>query len=177
MKDLIVPRTLVDVKEKPILFFYGPKVENLDWQNKSLEYLSLSDKDFYVAFQSKMSEQFSKSFAKGKEEFFPKDCSWANYYSDLAAKKGAILFWLLGEENAGCLHPYGIKTKIKLEQWMTLYGENKSINLFVGGEKTFPEFESIRNNFLIDFPEKKFYFDLEDMCKDAVNSLRKYVRF
>ena len=87
---------------------------------------------------------------------------------NLASKKGAILFWLPGEEKHDCQKVYGAMTRIELGQWMTNHRYNNSVKFCIGTDGKFPEMNTIKYDLSLDVPDKKIFNSLEETCEEAL---------
>src|SRR3989344_8374238 len=117
MQQVIIPNTYLSVINTPLIFLAGPIRGAPNWQDKAIELLFAQQPDLTVAFPRRgIRESIAPYIAKGDDHFFTRQRAWERLYLDLAAKTGAILFWLPRELEHKCEKVYGAMTRVELGQ-------------------------------------------------------------
>jgi len=169
MSQLIIPKTYVKNLDAQLIFLAGPIRSAPNWQDEAIEFLFSQGKNLIIASPRRgIRNKISEYIIEGDENYFPRQRAWERHYLELASKKGAILFWLPGEEKHDCQKVYGAMTRIELGQWMTNYRNNNSVKFCVGTDGKFPEMEIIEYDLSLDAPDKKIFNSLEETCTEAL---------
>ena len=172
MGKLIIPKTYVKNVNNPLIFLAGPIISAPNWQDEAIDFLLSKKQDLVVASPRRgVRKRISQYIVKG-EENFPRQRAWERHYLDLAAKTGAIIFWLPGEEEHNCEKVYGAMTRLELGQWMTRYHYNPSLRLCIGSDGKFSELHTISYDLGIDMPDKRIFPTLEETCIEALNLVK-----
>ena len=169
MGQIIIPRTYVEDLRGPVIFLAGPIGSAPPWHEQAIDYLFYQEPDLSIACpKSSLANLIEYHRAVGIEEYFHRQRAWEWHYMKIAAKKGAILFWLPKEESHHCYKVYGATTRVELGQWMTRYSMDKNIRLCIGGENWFPEFSTIRYDIELHAPDMTVHKTLKDTCDEAL---------
>ncbi len=169
MNKLIIPKTYVKDLDAPLIFLAGPIRSAPNWQDETIKILFSQKSDLIIASPRRgVRNEIAEYIIEGNENYFPRQRAWERHYLKLASKKGAILFWLPGEEKHDCQKVYGAMTRIELGQWMTNYRHDNSVKFCVGSDGKFPEMEIIEYDLSLDSPNKKIFKTLEETCVEAL---------
>ncbi|MEK6827614.1 MAG: hypothetical protein AABX99_03980 [Nanoarchaeota archaeon] len=169
MNKLIIPKTYVKDLDAPLIFLAGPIRSAPNWQDETIKILLFQKSDLIIASPRRgVRNEIAEYIIEGNENYFPRQRAWERHYLKLASKKGAILFWLPGEEKHDCQKVYGAMTRIELGQWMTNYRHDNSVKFCVGSDGKFPEMEIIEYDLSLDSPNKKIFKTLEETCVEAL---------
>lgn len=174
MKGLILPNTCIENVERPFIFLAGPTRGAPEWQDDATNILFSEATDLTVINPRPcVRHSLEKYLLNGKNGHFKKPREWRRHYFELASKKGAIMFWLPGEERHDCKRPYGATTYFEVGEWMIEYSKDKSIRLCVGTDGKFPKMDSIAYGFSQKAPGLVIRETLEETCKEALRLARK----
>ena len=169
MRKLIIPKTYIRELDAPLIFLAGPIRSAPNWQDEAIEYLfSRKSNLIIVSPRRGVRDEIAEYIVTGNENYFPRQRTWERHYLEFASKKGAILFWLPGEEKHDCQKVYGAMTRIELGQWMTNYRHDNSVKFCVGSDGKFPEMNTIKYDLSLDAPDKKIFSSLEETCVEAL---------
>jgi hypothetical protein len=169
MGGVIVPKTLVEPVEGPLIFLAGPIRGAPNWQNEAIQRILQKNGNATITSpRREVRESISKYVLSGNDAYFTRQRAWERYYLEIAAKKGAILFWLPGETEHSCEKAYGAMTRIELGQWMTRYKSDHSIRICVGSDGKFSELDTIKYDLSLDCPDMPIKNTLEETCLEAL---------
>lgn len=169
MGKLIIPKVYVPDLKAPLIFLAGPIRSAPNWQDEAIEILFSQEPDVIIASPRRgIRDNIAKHIMSGDEHYFPRQRAWERHYLDIAAKKGAILFWLPGEAEHDCQKVYGAMTRLELGEWMTNYRHNNLVRFCVGSDSKFPELRTIQFDLTLDAPDKEIKKSLEETCAEAV---------
>ena len=170
MGKLIIPKSYVSELNVPLIFLAGPIKGAPDWQNDAINILFSQESNLAIASPKKdIGNHLLKYIAAGDNDYFQRQRAWERHYLDIAAKTGAILFWLPGEKEHNCHKVYGAMTRLELGQWMTNYKHNQSVRLCLGTDGKFPEMKTISYDLSLDAPNLSINMSLEETCRDALS--------
>ncbi|VVB82832.1 Nucleoside 2-deoxyribosyltransferase like protein [uncultured archaeon] len=173
MAKLIIPKTYIKDLDAPLIFLAGPIRSAPNWQDEAIKILFSLEPNLIIASPRRgIRDEISEYIVKGDENHFPRQRAWERHYLELASKKGAILFWLPGEEKHDCQKVYGAMTRIELGQWMTNYRHDNSVKFCVGSDGNFQELDTIKFDLSLDAPDKKIFKSLEETCAEALRLAR-----
>ena len=169
MNELIIPKTYINTLDAPLIFLAGPIRSAPNWQDEAIEFLFSQEPNLIIASPRRgIRDNISKYIIEGEENYFPRQRAWERHYLELASKKGAILFWLPGEEKHDCNKVYGAMTRVELGEWMTNYRHDNSVKFCVGSDGKFSEIEIIEYDLKLDAPDKKIFNSLEETCIETL---------
>ena len=168
MGGLILPNTLVEKVDGPLIFLAGPILCAPNWQDEAVKKIIDKEPGFTVASpRGESREKLAKYVLSGKDDAFSRQRAWELHYLHLAAKTGAIMFWLPGEEKHSCNKVYGAMTRVEIGEWLIQYSYDNSVRLCIGTDGRFPEFSPIKHDINHYAPNKKIQTTLEDTCYEA----------
>jgi hypothetical protein len=165
---VIVPKVLVDKIEYPIIFLAGPTLGAPNWRVDAIHLILSEEPNLVIASPTRDNREISGYLMSGEANYFPRQRAWERYYLDLAARTGAILFWLPGEVIHNPRKVYGATTRLELGQWMTNYKHDRTVSFCVGSDGNFPDLDVIKYDLSIDAPDKEIRSSLIETCKEAV---------
>ena len=169
MNELIIPKNYINTLDAPLIFLAGPIRSAPNWQDEAIEFLFSQEPNLIIASPRRgIRDNISKYIIEGEENYFPRQRAWERHYLELASKKGAILFWLPGEEKHDCNKVYGAMTRVELGEWMTNYRHDNSVKFCVGSDGKFSEIEIIEYDLKLDAPDKKIFNSLEETCIETL---------
>jgi hypothetical protein len=169
MNKLIIPKTYVLELRAPLIFLAGPVLSAPNWQDEAVKILSKHESGLIIVSPRRgIRNEISKYVISGDENYFPRQRAWERHYLDIASTKGAILFWLPGEEKHDCNKVYGSTTRLELGEWITNYKHDNSIRFCIGSDGNFPDLKIIKYDLSLDAPYKKIINTLEETCVEAV---------
>lgn len=169
MGKLIIPRTYVRYVCEPIIFLAGPIGSAPKWHEEAIDLLFKEEPGLIIASPNwGVKDLFAHYVCTGDDAHFEKQRMWENHYMDLASKKGAILFWLPGEEKHNCQKVYGATTRLELGEWITQFRYDPSVRFCIGSDGSFPEMSPIRTDLSQFAPGKRIFPSLEETCAEAI---------
>lgn len=169
MRGVIIPNTYAETFDDPLIFLAGPIRSAPNWQDEAIKILFEMTPDLVIASPRRgIRESIAPYVFHGDERHFTRQRGWERHYLDIAAKTGAILFWLPGEEAHDCNKVYGAMTRLELGQWMTNYKYNNDVHFCIGSDGKFPELNTIRYDIYLDAQDKEVKTTLEDTCQEAL---------
>lgn len=149
MAGVIIPKTYVADIRKPLIFLAGPIRSAPNWQDVAIETILKKDSDLVIASPRRgVRDSIANLILKGDDNHFERQRAWELHYLDIASKRGAIMFWLPGEEKHSCEKVYGAITRMELGQWMVRSANDRSVRLCIGSDGNFPELSTIRYDLL-----------------------------
>jgi hypothetical protein len=174
MGGVIIPKTFVR-DPVPLIFLGGPINGAPNWQDKAVTTILSKAPELFVASPRRgVRETIAPHVLKGNESVFPRQRVWERYYLKLASRKGAIMFWLPGEEAHDPAHSYGAMTRVELGQWMTEYRFDQTVSFCLGSDGHFPGLDPIKYDLSLDAPDKLPLFgSLEETCAEAIRLARR----
>lgn len=166
---LIIPKTYIQKIDVPLIFLAGPIRGAPNWQDNAVTILLEKEKNLMIASPRRgIREAIAQYVVNGDDAYFPRQRAWERHYLDLAAKTGAILFWLPGEVEHKCEKAYGAMTRVELGQWMTKSKQDKSVRWCIGSDGKFSELNTLLYDLSLDAPEKEVKKTLEETCAEAL---------
>lgn len=173
MGNILIPKSRVEITG-PLIFLAGPIRSAPNWQDDAIELLLSKDDDILVASPRRgIRDCIAPYVVQDSEEYFPRQRAWERHYLEYAARNGAIMFWLPGEDEHNCAKPYGAMTRLELGQWMTRYRNDSSVRFCVGSDDQFSELDTIRYDLSVDAPDKDIKTTLEETCYEALRLARQ----
>jgi len=143
----------------PLIFLAGPIQGAEDWHKTAIDLIA--EENSFLDIASPRGDYSKREFD------YDKQVDWETYHLNLAAKSGAILFWLTKEKEHMCDRAYAQTTRFELGEWVTKYRFNKKIRLFIGIEDGFTGERYLRRRIKQDCPEIILHPTLENLCKDV----------
>jgi hypothetical protein len=169
MGGLIIPKTLAEPFEGPLIFLAGPIRGAPNWQDIAIQNILQKNGDMTIASPRRgVRDAIAKYVLHGNDAYFTRQRAWERHYLDLASKTGAILFWLPGEEEHSCEKAYGAMTRLELGQWMTRYKSDHSMRICIGSDGKFSELNTIMYDLSQDCPDVPIKSTLEETCLEAI---------
>jgi len=169
MGKVIIPKTYVKEIKEPLIFIAGPIRGAPNWQDEAIGILLSQESSLTVASPRRgVRDKISSWVIDGDEDYFPRQRAWERHYLDIASRRGAVLFWLPGEEEHKCEKVYGAMTRVELGQWMTHYSYDDSVRFCIGSDGRFKEMRTIIFDLQIDAPDKIINPTLEETCNEAL---------
>lgn len=147
----------------PLIFLAGPIQGAEDWQKTAIDLIRKENRSLNIA--SPRGDYSKRKFDYNKQ------VDWETYHLNLAAKSGAILFWLAREKEHMCDRAYAQTTRFELAEWVIKHIFNKKIKLFIGIEVGFTGVRYLRRRMEQDCPEIIIYPTLDDVCKNVAKIL------
>jgi len=174
MTSIILPNARVDTRTYPVIYLAGPITGAPPWQDEAMRYLIGRDRDlFVVSPRRQLAPDLSKEVVEAPLDGFPNQRIWERHYMAHAAKYGAIMFWLPGEQEHTCTRPYASMTRFELGQWLEKYRCNPDIHMCIGTDGKFSEWDTIIQDFSRDAPQLRIFETLKATCKEALDILHK----
>jgi len=146
-----------------LVFLAGPIQGAEDWQAKAIEFLTRGNHALNIA--SPRGDYSKRAFDYNTQ------VDWETHYLNLAAKTGAILFWLAREQEHMCDRAFAQTTRFELAEWATKSLINPDLRLSIGIEPGFTGERYIRRRLGQDHPSIVVYSTLEDVCRDVLQKL------
>lgn len=171
MGKIILPPNYPEIKGS-LIFLAGPIKGASCWQNEAIRIIKSKAEEINIASPSKMVDevylkqnpaQFKHSV--NQEEWEQVD--WETYHLNLAAKKGAIMFWLDKEETHYCERAYAQTSRFELGEWKERNREG-NVKIALGIEPGFRGQYYIKYRLSRDCPDLKIYSTLEETCEEAI---------
>ena len=180
MIKLIVPTDSVKFVEEdsPLIFLAGPINGAPAWHEKAIDLIDKATGSLIYIASPKREKEYNKDYSKilAKTDniiSFEDQLTWERYYLSVAANNGAIMFWLPVAETHDCYRTYARDTRGELGEWRGMM-QYSSPNIVIGAEEKFDGLKIIKKNYLAVNPEMKFYSNLEDTVKAAVELADKF---
>lgn len=173
MQTLILPNTYVETDDRPLIFLAGPIRSAPNWQDEAITYLFSRNEDLIIASPRRgVRDGIAPFVARGDDTYFSRQRAWERHYLKIAQskkeKRGAIMFWLPGEEEHNCEKVYGAMTRLELGQAFSDYKHDNSNRFVIGSDGKFPEINTIAFDLRIDAPGKAMFNTLEATCDGAL---------
>ncbi len=146
-----------------LVFLAGPIQGAEDWQAKAIEFLTRGNPALNIA--SPRGDYSKRAFDYNTQ------VDWETHYLNLAAKTGAILFWLAKEQEHMCDRAFAQTTRFELAKWIERSLFVKELKLSIGIEAGFSGERYIRRVLGQEHPSIVVYSSLEDVCRDALQKL------
>lgn len=168
MGGLILPNTLVEKIDCPLIFLAGPIMCAPNWQDEAVNIILKREPGFTVASpRGDIREKIAKYVLSGSDAF-SRQRAWELHYLHFAAKAGAIMFWLPGEAKHSCQKVYGAMTRVEIGEWLIQYSHDNSVRFCIGTDGRFPEFSPIKHDINHYAPNKIIQETLESTCSEAI---------
>jgi hypothetical protein len=142
MIDIYLPEKRVQTS-KPLIFLAGPIRGTSDWQSEAIQYFL--DKEADVAIANPR-----RTVAPGLEQYVregtipcERQRAWELDELEVAARTGAIVFWLQGETEHKCEKSYGAMTRAELGHWLARYAMSPSVPFVIGSDGKFSELDTL----------------------------------
>lgn len=166
---VILPNTHVEMSV-PLIFLAGPILSAPRWQDEAIAYFAKKGEESLLIASPRRGRTaaIAPYVIDGNQDYFPRQRAWERHYLDIAARTGAIMFWLPGEETHDCRKVYGATTRMELGQWMTRYRRDKTVRFCAGTDGRFSEVDIIVYDLQQDAPDKKMHTTLEETCEAAL---------
>jgi hypothetical protein len=158
---IIFPPDIVEVRG-PLLFLAGPIQGASHWQNEAIAILGKLAPE--VAIASPRRDYLDGQFV------YSGQVDWETHFLRLAARQGAILFWLAKEAEHDPRRAYAQTTRFELAEWKVRH-ERDGAKLVVGIEEGYTGARYIRHRFSQDCPGVPILTTLQDTCAKAVELL------
>lgn len=166
---IVLPKHYVEIGKSPLIFLAGPCKGAPFWQEEAIDRIISLDKNILIVSPRHLKRQdLNGRVMAGDNSRFHRQRAWERHYLDLASKKGAIMFWLPGEEKHDCGKVYGSMTRLELGQCMTNYRNDRAYRFCVGSDGRFPDMHTIEYDLSLDAPDKKILGELDETCREAV---------
>lgn len=177
MRGIILPNVYLEKIESPLIFLAGPIGSAPEWQDEATRIIFSKEEDMIIINPRRYVEKdLEKYLIKNDNAPFPRQRAMERHYLDLASKKGAIMFWLPGEEKHKCEKVYGAMTRYEIAQWSTRYHFNNSLKITIGTDGKFSEFHTIAYDLELDAPQIKINKTLEETCNQAIKLAKGEIR-
>jgi len=166
----------------PVFYLAGPIPGGELWQIKACEILKglMPTNRFVIVSPCRFpqSETFHYYGVSNNEQRFADQLEWEQYYLNLAATKGCVIFWLPRESdkhprNDG--RPYAMMTRDELGVWREKLRQNPRLHVVMGGEEGFPglpELERYNELFLSPYTVQMCR-TLEETIREAMMSFHR----
>ncbi len=169
MKGIIIPNVYVEKIEVPLIFLAGPIGNAPEWQDEATKIIFSKGEDVIVVNPRRyVASDLQKYLITNNNTPFPRQRAMERHYLDFASRKGAIMFWLPGEEKHKCEKVYGAMTRYEIAQWSTRYCFDNSLRITIGTDGKFSEFHTIAYDLKLDAPQIKINQTLEETCNQAI---------
>jgi hypothetical protein len=171
MGKILIPNTyLSNLGEDKVIFLGGPIRGAPNWQDDAILFLlSLNSNLTIISPRRGVRDKIAPYIAVGDESYFSRQRAWERHYLDIASKKGAIMFWLPGEEKHDCKKSYGAGTRLELGEWMTNYKHDKKVGFCIGSDGNFSELRTIEYDLSLDAPDKVIRKTMIETCLEALS--------
>lgn len=150
--------------EGPLLFLAGPIQGAPDWQTLAIRHVQTTAPSLHVA--SPRREYPPGSFEYGAQ------VDWETVHLGIAARTGAIMFWLAAEREHVPGRAYAQTSRWELAEWKARY-EYGDVRLVVGIEKGFSGERYIRRRLAQDCPDVPVCEYLLEACNLAITEARR----
>jgi hypothetical protein len=158
---LLVPPEITPI-DGPLVFLAGPIQGAPDWQSDAIALLQTLAPELHIA--SPRLAYLDGTFV------YERQVDWETHHLRLAARTGAILFWLAREVEHRCDRAYAQTTRFELAEWKRRH-ECEGVKLVVGIEHGFSGARYIRHRFAQDCPAVPICTSLEPTCRALLDLL------
>jgi hypothetical protein len=171
---LIEPNDFHRVSGSPVIFLAGPIHGAPRWQEAAFRMIAERAPDVLVASPRRMRspELYRYRLTPGVERFH-RQRAWERHYMEMAATRGAILFWLPGALHTTEEMVYGATTRYELGLWTARAHADSSLGLEIGSDGEFPTIHTIAYDLEMELPERKLHATLGQTIDAAVESARR----
>lgn len=170
MGKIITPKTYVQNIDNPLIFLAGPITDAPRWRSEAIDILLTENSDIDIATPEigGIEPKFFDNKAYGPQNHFERIRAWEWHYLRIAAKTGAVLFWL-PERIQRSEKDYGAMTRAELGWTMGKYESDKAVRFCVGTDNKFSEIHTLLYDLQVECaPDKKTFSTLEETCAEAV---------
>lgn len=169
MKGIIIPNVYVNPINIPLVFLAGPIGSAPEWQDEATRIIFSKEENLMIVNPRRyVAKDLQKYLITNNNPPFPRQRAMERHYLDIASKKGAIMFWLPGEEKHKCEKVYGAMTRYEIAQWSTRYHFDNTLRITIGTDGKFSEFHTIAYDLQLDMPQIKINNTLEETCLEAI---------
>lgn len=160
---IILPPNYVEISG-PLIFLAGPIQGAKDWQAEAVKIINSNAPEINVASP--------RVEYKPGEGVYEKQVDWETYHLRLAAKSGAIMFWLAKEFEHRHDRAYAQTSRFELGEWKVRH-ECDGVKLVVGIEEGFTNARYIKRRLSQDCPDVKVFDSLKETCLEAIKEAKK----
>jgi len=167
----------IPTDDKPVLFLAGPIRNAPPWHNEAIRIVHRQNDNVFIAAPIRRVEDDIKPLIETHKPDainLPRQRGWEIHYLYQAAKKGCIVFWLPAElpitEFEGKI--YAHITMMELGGWIARKKIDDSINLVIGTDGNFPEWETVKFDIENETPNVPICYSLEETILTALNKIK-----
>lgn len=160
---VILPPTIMDLQQKPLVFLAGPIRGSTNWQQEAIAYIHSINPKVWIA-NPRRPLDIDSDFT---EDMHREQIDWETHHLRHAGKWGVILFWLAKESVHSCDRAYAQTTRFELGEWKERHCRN-NVKLVVGIEKGFTNERYIKHRLSQDCPDVPITDSLKHACVLAV---------
>src|SRR3989338_1466780 len=174
MSPIILPNNYYDCMDTPFIYLAGPIKSAPPWQDEAIRYILANDSGVMIATPQRiLANDLTQNVIHRGEPRFHRQRAWERHYMDLAAKSGALLFWLPEEHEHDCEKAYGAVTRFELGIWLERICNAPELHVCIGTDGRFSEWHTYAYDFSQDAPNLRIFETLKATCKEALDILHK----
>lgn len=159
-----------DLQNYSVIFLAGPIKNAPKWRDEMINLFL--EKNEAVLIASPEGKRVDVEINK----LFPRRRAWEQYYLNLAAnKKGCIVFWLPAEslEKQFKDKVYAHITMMELGEWIARKAVDPEINLIIGTDGYFPEWETIQYELETEIQDLEIFYSIEEVVNAVLKAVGK----
>lgn len=160
---LLQPPEIVET-DGPIIFLAGPIQGAPDWQTEAVANIHNIDSTIVIASPR-------RDYPEGTF-VYEKQVDWETHFLRRAGRVGVVGFWLAAQTEETPGRAYAQTSRFELAEWKMRH-EYEGIKLTVGIDEGFGNARYIRRRFSQDCPDIKIADNLPEMCRNAVDLVRR----
>lgn len=160
---LVQPAEIIQT-EGPVIFLAGPIQGAPNWQ--AIAASTIHDVDPTIIVASPRKDYPEGTFV------YEKQVDWETHFLRTAGRFGVVGFWLAAQTEETPGRSYAQTTRFELAEWKMRH-EYEGAKLTIGIEDGFGNARYIRRRFSQDCPDVKITDNLESMCHNAVDLIRR----
>lgn len=175
MTGVYVPKSYDSAPFNKVIFLAGPIAWGGDWQLEAARHILAHSSDIDVALPLRQLPPDLSDRKIDGAEVADRQLEWEQKMIEIAAAKGALLFWLPKNSDFPIPHDgparaYARDTRVELGAWMTEAKYRKEVRVIIAGEEGFDGLDIIKRNAIekMDLSTNSFPSNLREACDLAV---------